>query len=287
MVDEARRNLEPISHMAEEAAKCMGPWRRLAEEAGRRMGESWEVWRRMVEAAAPQYQRVVERWAEFERRYQIAEEQAAPILAKYKWFITPSLPMPLVFEVVKEGQKPGRRDKAINRLFVDYFAADNWQALSDMVASWGDMPLLKKRMRVLRDCVKALQAADNGEFNAANVVLPTLMAQIDGVLTDYLDSEGVEWDTLFEDAGKGPRAKMGRKSQFRKHRNTLLRDPLDDVACHVFLDILLQRGRPGRPLGTPFGFSRHKVMHGENVTYGKKAYVVRAFLVLDYLAYSQ
>lgn len=277
MVEDVGRNLATVYRMAEEAGKRLTPWLQVVDEAARRIGESWH---QMAEAASSRQKQ----WDELWRRYRIAEEEAAPILTKYKWLITPSLPAPLVFEVVREGRKPGRRDKAINGLFIDYFAADDWQALSDMVESWGDRPLLRKRMRILRDCVRTLRAADCTGFNAAHVVLPTLIAQVDGLLTDYLVSKGVKWDTVFEDAGRGPRAKVGRKTQLRKHKNTPLRDALDKAACFLVLDIILQKAKHGEAPGIPFGLNRHKVMHGEKVTYGRKDYVVRAFLALDYLA---
>jgi hypothetical protein len=35
-------------------------------------------------------------------------------------------------------------------------------------------------------------------INVANVVLPTLITQIDGVLTDNLNSKGLQWDSDYD-----------------------------------------------------------------------------------------
>jgi len=57
-----------------------------------------------------------------------------------------------------------------------------------------------------------------------------------------------------------------------------------DLANDIFLNILFQRAQPGQPLETPFTFSRHKIMHGEYLRYGRIDNTIRAFLILDFLA---
>ena len=215
--------------------------------------------------------------------FDINEQSAARVLRKYKWFVTPSLPMPIVYEIVKLDGKQKRQDKAVNNLFVRFFRANNWRELEVMASGWKNKPLLRKRFKIIMDCLETIKIADKKGVNVANVVLPTLITQIDGLLSDYLKSKGIVWDVDFDDFidRRGAVRKVGRKTKFKLVKPKILSDRFDDLANDVFLNILLQSSRRGRPL--KFNFNRHKIIHGESVEYGRKDYVIRAFLILDFL----
>jgi len=245
-----------------------------------------DVWQRWAEQNKGIFEKFSVYWAEFQKRYNIAEQRAVKVLKKYKWFITPSFPITFMFEVMELDKKKGRHDKAVNRLFIDYFEANDWQNLEMMVNGWKTNLLLKKRHRILADSLVTLKAAGKKGINEANVILPTLITQIDGALTDYLNSKGLQWESDYDDrVVEGKVKKVGRKSQFKNAKPKVLTTPLDDLANDIFLNILFQRSQRGKPLPTPFNFNRHKIIHGENVRYGRKDYLIRAFMILDLLAH--
>jgi len=187
--------------------------------------------------------------------------------------------MSFIFEIVKLDKNKGRQEKVINGLFIKYFVAKNWHKLEIMVKDWKNKPLFKKRYKILADCVETVKILGKKEINEANVVLPTLITQIDGVLTDYLNSKNIQWHGDWTDD------KNGRKAQFKNTKPKVLTTQLDDLANDIFLNILFQRSQKGKPLKTPFNFNRHKIIHGENVKYGRKTYLIRAFMVLDLIAH--
>jgi len=247
-----------------------------------------DIWQRWAEQNKVIFDSFSGYWAEFQRRYDVAEQKAVKVLQKYKWFITPSFPIPFIFEVMKLDKEKGRHDKAVNSLFIEYFEANSWQNLEIMANGWKKNPLFKKRYKILMDCVTSIKVASKRGINEANVVLPTLITQIDGVLTDYLNSKGLQWDSDYDDrvnTGTGKIIKVGRKTQFKNAKPRVLTTPLDDLANDIFLNILFQRSQKGKPLATPFNFNRHKIIHGESVKYGRKDYLIRAFMVLDLLAH--
>lgn len=213
-------------------------------------------------------------WIEFQRKYNVAEQKATQILRKYKWFITPSMPLSFVFKVVKLGEKQGRQDKAINNLFIMYFEVNNWNNLGVMVDSWKNNPLLKKRYKILSDCVAIIKLASKKKINVSNIVLPTLITQIDGALSDYMESKNVSWNGYTD-----------RNTKIRINKPRVLTNELDNQATDIFLNILFQGSQRGRSLVTPFNFNRHKIIHGEIVKYGRKDYMIRAFMVLDLLTH--
>ena len=247
-----------------------------------------DFWQKWTEQNKKVFDNFSNYWANFQKTYNIAEQKAVGVLQKYKWFITPSFPMPFIFEVVKLDKKKGRQDKAVNGLFIKYFEAKNWRNLEGMVNDWKNRPLLKKRYKILSDCVEIVKITSKKGVNGANVVLPTLITQIDGALSDYLNSKNIQWDCDYDDwiDGKtGKVKKIGRKTRFKNLNQKSLTTQLDDLANDIFLNILFQRSQKGKPLATPFNFNRHKIIHGENINYGKKDYLIRAFMILDFLAH--
>jgi len=103
------------------------------------------------------------------------------------------------------------------------------------------------------------------------LVIPTLIAQIDGIRLEFMNRNGLSFWT------KDKYWKQWFKGQ-TPNPNLL------DLANDIFLNILFQRSDPGEPLGIPFTFSRHKIMHGEYLRYGRIDNTIRAFLILDFLA---
>lgn len=224
-------------------------------------------------------------WANFEQKYRIDEKKAVEVLQKHHWFMSPSVPDDFISYVAQIGQKTGRQDKVVNELFVKFFEAENWRNLDVMLNAWKNKPLLKKRYKILADCVEVVKLANRKGINVVNVVLPTLITQTDGVLTDYLHSKGIQWDCDYDDWHEKGKTKIGRKTQFRKLRPHVLTTRQDELAKTIFLDIFFQTSQKGKPLSTPFNFHRHKIIHGGNVKYGRKGYMIRIFLFLDFLAH--
>lgn len=214
-------------------------------------------------------------------QYNLSVQESSRVLRKYKWFISPSLPPHFIFQAVTIGRKKGNQRKAINAIFVTYFSQDDYYNLMAMVNTWSTNPLFPpRRIKIVKDCVSTLQNAKSGN-NPSNVVLPTLIAQIDGTANAYKRSKGFkalasnqkgrhkEWVTWFI---------TQTSSQF------LLTPELVALSNYIFLDVLFQTAIPNQPLVRPFTFSRHKIMHGEFLTYGRMDNTIRAFLLLDFLA---
>jgi|GEM_PF-668264 len=247
-----------------------------------------DFWQKWLEQNQEIFTSFTKYWTDFQQEYDVAEHKAVKILQKYKWFIAPSIPISIVFQVISFDREEGRQDKAINQLFIQHFADNNWRNLTEMVSSWNDNPLFKKRRKIFSDCVDIIRLCDGKDINEANVVLPTLITQIDGIMSDYLNSKGISWDNAYDDwvdQETGRIKRVGRKSQLLKNSPRILTPQLDDLANDIFLNILFQRSQKGKPLATPFNFNRHKIIHGEITWYGRKDYLIRAFMVLDMLAH--
>jgi hypothetical protein len=210
-------------------------------------------------------------------KFRMSDREAVKLLQRYKWFITPNMPIQIVHYIANLSKKKGNHLKAINEMFASYFLKNKCRNLENMVLSWKRNPLFKKRMNIFIDCVNTLKNIQNKNINAANVLLPTIISQIDGILTDYLTSKGIPSKTSYN----------FKKTEFLKLKNniTIISDEWDNNFIEVFVQILFQKSYTGQSLEKAFNFNRHKIIHGENIKYGRKDYLIRGFLILEVLSY--
>jgi len=217
------------------------------------------------------------------KKYHTTIDEANKILKKYKWFVSLSLPDSF-FGAILEIESAGKnKKKRINNLFINYFSSNNFHNLGQLVESWKSHSLFKSRMRIFRACILTLQRAKKRD-NPSNVIIPALIAQIDGIINDIVDSYGIQYDKqsrMWID-GKGNQSKKKEEAK-KKLINSL--NECSPLGEYLLLEILFQEAHRGQELIIPTTFSRHKILHGEYVHYGRKDNTIRAFLILDFLHY--
>ena len=257
-------------HIAESLRPAIEQYQLTARLLSEALTPQINFWQKWVERNKAIFDDYAGFWQRFQEQYKITEQEAIRVLGKYKWFITPSLPLSFVFASVKIGRRGGNQRKAINRLFVNYFSQGNFRNLENLVNGWETNEIFKPRMKILRDCVSMMKKTDR-KCNPSNVVLPTLIAQIDGIRIKFMNQNNLSfWSS--EEYWKG------------LYRSQTSNQELLSLANNIFLNILFQSSQPGQPLETPFTFNRHKIMHGEYLRYGRIGNTIRAFLILDFLA---
>lgn len=216
-------------------------------------------------------------------RFGINERVATKLLSKYKLFLSPSVDIRLFQEMARIAEKKGNRKAEINQLLVRYFFGNNYRDLEKLIRSWGKNELFRPRIKILRDCLIALMATGKG-YNPSNVVLPTLIAQIDGISQCYMEKKGYSYVVIttkkhrrmgwVDINGTPAQWKEVYVSNTKEHKYLT-------AACEIFINVLFESSTRGsRSLIT---FNRHKIVHGEYTQYGRIDNVIRAFLVLDFL----
>ena len=165
---------------------------------------------------------------------------------------------------------------------------DNFENAKIMLNRWQTNPLFARRMPILRSVLIVLRNAKKSH-NPSHVVIPTLIAQIDGITIDFLLDRGVPRQNGFFIGSNG-------RSNPETIIKSILSKPDDsgestgrhidryESGTFLWLEVLFQKALPGQPLSIPTTFSRHKIMHGEHTRYGLMANTVRALFILDLLA---
>ena len=165
-----------------------------------------------------------------------------------------------------------KRNK-INKIYLEFFTDDHYKNLSLMVESWKENPLFKRRMKILRDCIWALKDT-SGNFNASNLVLPPLISQIDGIISDYLIKNGWTFEFVHIKKGKA----IGKWVDKSGNDNTnftsnvkcfahIARKQIEfpESPTYVIMEIFFQTAYNNKKLKNPFTFCRHKIIHDDNL----------------------
>jgi hypothetical protein len=213
--------------------------------------------------------------SELSTDFQITDKEAYRVLRKYKWIISPSMSIEFVVDAIKIGMKKGNQRGKIDRMFIDYYLDEDCAAIIEMSHVWNKNKIIKPRMKIINDCIKLLKS-HQPSINPSNIIIPTLLSQIDGILSDFTRQKGIK------------RNEKSWKAEFRKMvKNEQLLEYSMELANDLLLEYLFQTSIPGKPLGFPFSFNRHKIVHGEQIKYGRIDNAIRSLLIIDYLAYCE
>ncbi|WP_424353465.1 hypothetical protein [Methanosarcina mazei] len=153
------------------------------------------------------------------------DSKIIPILQKHNWFITVSLEDDFILNFSRTIENPsGKLGKEIRQEFINYFSRNNFEKLASMIESWEENTLFKPRMKIFRDSYNLLKHSHNS-YNPSNFLIPTLISQIDGILTDYLIQN--EFTIIQKGKGLVWTDKMNKNNWRISNRNKIFKDIFD------------------------------------------------------------
>ena len=208
----------------------------------------------------------------FIREHAAEEEAAIEAFQDAGWPIAPSMPRTLIRRIVAFHQQG--RVRYASQSILGYYRRNECTRLAETVEHWRDHPLFASRMSIIED---ALWAHRQRRYTLS---VPALMAQIEGVMSEYVVVNGLP-------------VKLGKISQVYE---AVVGDPMDrDVATWAIAETLLYQLRTNTYLPTPFEdelarsiprrhCTRHTVLHGIMPGYDRESHSLRAFLLLDALS---
>lgn len=226
-------------------------------------------------------------------------ENVQPILTKYNWFISPSIDFRLWYYINKNLNKQTDPENFLNKVFVYFFSVFDFENLDYLVGKWEAFSSFDDRLPILKECINLLRDSAAKNSNVKNphyVVIPTLIAQIDGFKNSIIEcytnkrinievkgnnrnSSKKHISEIFENSY----SQKGAELQFSFINDWLLKE--STTANDLLFDVLFQKAQPMdkmEDLKSPF--SRHKIMHGQFLEYGNMENTIRLFLLIDFLA---
>jgi len=277
-----RRSMTPILEMQESINRMFEPIRKVQEDISKQFAflDHW------LEINQELFKKISEVQLEYNK---------SEILLENGWIITPFLNTSSLKNLLSSlaiSEMQVKKNKEYNKLYIDFFTQEEYKQLALLVKSWDSNIYFQKRQKLIKSTIQLLKAfrpnGHNKQLNPSSIIIPILIAQIDGITLEFALNNGLK---LVPGTTKLTRIEDGKN--VRKY------DSLENNGVNSFHDIssldLLQNYLFGKayPMENPenniknrpfLKFNRHKIMHGENIDYGKIDNTIRLFLILDYLA---
>lgn len=250
----------------------------MASEIVEQQTNIWKTWMRTNNDFIQASKILAEYWNEFEKEYDISSLKVQKYLKNYNWFVSPNMDRTVVYDILSICENPSedKQDK-INKIIVDYFLDNNCKELDIWFNKWSCNPLFDKRIDIIKDCINAIKNKDE-TIHFPNIIIPSLICQIEGIQTDYMVSNGVRFKKMHAYDPNGNQIK--KKEYFRTYTSD---NKFYDAMNEYFLDVLFQETYYGEECTTT-DFSRNKILHGENTDYGRNDNMIRCFMILDFLS---
>jgi hypothetical protein len=193
----------------------------------------------------------------------------------------PSMPVNLLNQI---GQlTPGDDRRAVMLAVWNYYARDNHAALEQAIAAWEDDPEYAARRHIFA------QALQGHRAKLYALTIPTLLAQVEGIASDFIYGSTV-----------GSTPKLGKSGQVVQHAIQVagtagISDPDNSEVLHVVLvEAVIQHVQNVSFESTDFtaqyadlrkrqALNRHSTLHGIQINYSRGMNSLRCFLLLDAL----
>ena len=208
-------------------------------------------------------------------------KRKAKICKKYGYFISANIPKEFE-EYLLKAYNDRLSKKYIDKKVFEIYKKNNWKSL-DFHKKWKENTYLAKRLPAIKDAISILRKSQKSPHR---VILPLLISQINGILLDIAKAKDISFNFMAKKGGENKKTdKKIREEVLEKIKQNEL-DLQDEVAINLIENILFAEAKVGKPLNKNlFHFNRHKVLHGEDVKGLTKSNMIRAFLLLDFLAH--
>ena len=231
--------------------------------------------REIAEQFAPVFADMQKRVREHIHYIQDTKPKALRACKEYNWTISPHAPAYFIDKIASL-TKQEKESKAMDKLFIDFFERENWKIMGYFAQEWEKTPYFKDRIAIIKDCIGVLQSSDNQKVNVVNVILPTLIVQIEGIWVDFLRMKNP--DQLIN-----RRTGYDNKKTRFEQATEYITDDFDKLARSQLLEGLFGSNFRNQGFQEILGFNRHEIIHAYNTGYGRKDYLIKTFLLIDFL----
>ncbi len=186
------------------------------------------------------------------REWLRTNEEATAVLVEHGWWPHPHWPITVLREVLR--LKQTRRLRSLDKMICDAYEANRRKPMREAVDRWMSLPEFRQRRRIIED---GLWAYAHRRYALA---LSAWLPHVEGVLRDLTDRRG--W----------------RPASWKR----TIHEVVDE---QTFVRVCLALFEDSTPQGRAFPVRRDPILHGTFLNFGRRAFALRVFLILDALHY--
>lgn len=177
-------------------------------------------------------------------------------------------------------------EEALESFLVEHYLKDDCAAMTHLLEGWRACPAIQERMPIFEAVLATVKRlANDPKINVTNAVLPTLIAQLDGLKDDLIKSIPIELQHQ-----KRLELKQDNAVEKVNHYDIVtycIEEMINTFSAlmlaDVIFDVLFKHGN--KIIQQDEGVFRNKILHGDKefLDYGTKENLVRVFLYVDFV----
>ena len=255
-----------------------------------------QLWRHVAESLQPAFEKMQQAVRAIAPVVEQMQEIGKKIAPRIKYFLIETEHFYISDEVFfkeLDARHPRTTDKQLVLGFIiDFYSQDDCGQLKRLFSDWESYPFAKKRIAILGSCRKGLHAGLQSGMTIdeiAFMIIPTLIAQLDGLLKDFYLEIIPGWQEINKDRIKHHEVYsqdfINTLPYFHLHK-------LLHITCYLFYfktgvykttenekEFLVEPGSSEEL--EEYLLDRNAIQHGENTTYGSAKELIRLVLCLD------
>ena len=236
------------------------------------IGASLSDFNENIKEALPVWGTVCKQSAKTREHYTKVKPNALQILKKNKWPISPNVTA-CIFRRISQLENSNReQEKVVDDIFIERFERNDWRLLGQWLTKWRKIPRLENRLPALQNCINALKSN-----NVDEELVSRLIDQVEGLICDYLESQYI----LHKGNFGGNEDKLNALKNNLNVKNSAL--IFKDVAPTILFDVLFSPYTKKDWVGI-YDYKKLKLLPGKDLNYGKKKSLVKAFILIDFVA---
>lgn len=206
-------------------------------------------------------------------------KELEPTLKATGWCIPINMSANYLAHISDEVTNGKNSQEEVDRLFVHYYCAKDFEVLNLFVTMLKEKRLLEQEeWNIINDCLSLLKLEDQlPQINVHNLIIPPLMTRIDRLWNDL--------NTTLE--AKHKLSKTQKKHAIKESQDDFKSTlSILNVAIGFITDYIFRNSfdiREDRSPGQEKILYRNYILHGHSASYGNLANTIRAFLALEVL----
>lgn len=306
VLEDCRKSLEIFNKSFSPAIKEINDMAKRQTDALRPVIEQMNIVQAQLNVAVRSFQPQINLWKEWakanEKTFKVFRDltisrKRNDFLLDNGWILCPYLANKGIEKILRSDEILNKNNSEINAIYESFFCENKYAELEKMVEGWRNNKFFKKRMPILIDCLFLIKSfrkdRKNLNINPSRLIIPELIAQIDGITTEFAKDKGLKIDKMkwrdsagnkvdkFDCIWEKPCYDNSEISTITMLESYLFSQAYPYGQINPTINIEQPKKVKLRPF---FQFSRHKIMHGEDLRFGTIDNVLRLFILLDFLA---
>lgn len=170
---------------------------------------------------------------------------------------------------------------------VKYYSTNNYDKIQNLITKWQETDIVNNRIAIFQSCLTIMRNNQNSITDIANVVIPTLTAQLTGIVEDLYDAIP-DKNEIEKELSTGTIKQTHSRGLITAQYLWNLKQGQCAMDCYsiIFKSVMINQGQFKQLNETDFekyNKFRNKILHGDKdfLKYGTDENIIRSWLELD------